>query len=119
MMAQVRFNRDDFHGEIQFYIETPFDGGYQTELTFSEFDDFNYYLKNYYAKNYKELFEESDVQHVELTGISFKGRKYGQSESFSIHLDEGWKQATVNFDEKKYGDININKLKRIKGIINE
>ncbi|WEG18686.1 hypothetical protein PQ478_09415 [Alkalihalophilus pseudofirmus] len=118
-MAQVRFDKDEFHGELQFYVETSFDGGYQTELSFSEFDDLSYYLRAYYFNNYKELFQDSDIVSLVLTGISFKGRKYGESESFSLHLDEGWKRAIVNFDEKKYGDLNVDKLKRIRDIIIE
>lgn len=116
-MAQVIFGKGEFQGELQFNIETHFDGSVQVELSFGDFDDLNYYLQNFYKKNYKELFTEKNISHVELLGISFKGRK--DSERFAVHLTEGWKQATIMFDESKFGDVNVDKLKRIKDILNE
>lgn len=116
-MAQVNFGKEEFYGELQFSLEISLEGSFERELTFSHLDEMNYYLNNFYAKNYKKLFEREDIHHVELIGISFKGIK--DSERFSVNVTEDWNRATIIFNEKKFGDINVEKMNRIKKIIEE
>lgn len=117
-MAQVTFDDEEFYGELHFVIETNFEGSHNKEISFSDFDEFSYCLQNFYTKNYKELFnEEEDIFHVVLSGIAFKGRQ--DTERFAIDVFDGWKRATMIFNEEKFGDLNIEKLELIKKIIND
>lgn len=116
-MGQVNFDDVNYSGKLSFVVETKFDGSYERSLTFTTFDEFNYYLENYYTKNYKELFDDIDIYFLELLGVSFRGIQ--DSERFSVDFTDGWRRATIIFDERKFGDINIDKLKRIRDILSE
>lgn len=116
-MAQVVFENSNYYGELSFMIETKFDGSYERNIKFSTFDEMNYYLMRYYSNKYSEMFDDEDIFQVYFIGITFKGIQ--DSERFSVNITEGWKHATLMFDESKFGDLNIDKLKRIKEILAE
>lgn len=117
-MAQVSFGNKNFTGIMVLNIETKFDGEHHQDKEFSDFDEFAYYMRMLQEKKYGELVEyEEDVYTIQLIGITFKGKQ--DSERFVVDMHEGWKRATISFDEKKYGDINKDKLKRIKAILDE
>lgn len=116
-MAQVTFESGNYAGELAFTIETKFDGSYERNIMFSTFDEMNHYLERYYSKKYDDLFNDEDVYHVQFTGVSFRGKQ--DTEHFAVNMTDGWKRATMIFDESKFGDINVEKLKRIKVILSE
>jgi len=118
-MSQVNFKDDEFYGLLHFnVIAMEYENMQEIEVTINDFDDFIFYMSSFYKEDYDSLFKESlTVESIEFEGFSFKGRQ--DSESFSIDMTDGWKRATIIFDEKKFGDVNIDKLRRMKKIIEE
>lgn len=119
-MAQVHFKNEEFHGILHFTITAmEYDEPYQqVELKINDFDDFVTHMHKFYSNNRHDLFHGLTVENLEFTGISFVGSRDG-TERFSIDITNGWKRATTIFDEKKYGDLNKDKLKRIQDILRE
>ncbi|MGG0667829.1 hypothetical protein ABE073_04785 [Lederbergia citrisecunda] len=117
-MAQVSFKNEEFHGVLHFNVGTmEYDENLQLDLIVNDFDDFTKHMHNFYKRNFGQLFKNITVHTIEFTGISFTGRQ--GTELFSVDITDGWKRATIIFDEKKFGDISIDKIRRIKKIIEE
>lgn len=118
-MAQVTFKDDEFYGLLHFDVTAREyeEGIVQLEVRVNSFDDFTNYMNNYYKGNFNNIFENLTIESLEFTGISFEGRQ--ETERFSIDILEGWRRATIIFDEKKFGDVNIDKLRRMKKIMEE
>lgn len=118
-MAQVAFKDDEFYGLLHFDVTAREyeEGIVQLEVRVYGFDDFTYYMSNYYKGVFNKIFENLTIESLEFTGISFKGKQ--ETERFSVDMLDGWRRATIIFDEKKFGDVNIDKLRRMKKIIEE
>lgn len=117
-MAQVHYKDEEFRGTLYFMVYQEFeDTEGTTEISFTNYEQMNNNLKMHYEGKHAELFRLEDIIEVEFKGIGFSGRQ--GSEKFSVNIEDGWKRATIMFDESKFGDININKMDRIKKIIEE
>lgn len=118
-MAQINFKKDRFRGRFTYSAHDIYEhSDIELDWDFGTFSDFIYYMKAYIEKDYDKLMDGCDgLEEIDLIGITFNARE--GSESFSIDMFDGWERATMIFDEGKFGDINLDKLKRIKDIINE
>lgn len=118
-MAQINFKKDRFRGRFTYSAyDSDENDGIELDWDFGTFSDFMYYMKAYIEKDYNKLMDGCEyLENIDLIGITFNAKD--GSESFSVDMFDGWQRATMIFDESKFGDINLNKLKRIKDIINE
>lgn len=117
-MAQVNFKNDEFHGVLHFNVRAiEYEDEQQLDVLLNGFNDFTRYMSSFHKGDFDNIFKTLTVESLELTGISFTGRQ--DTERFSVDITDGWKRATIIFDEKKFGDLNIDKMKRIKKIIEE
>lgn len=118
-MAQVNFQTNEFQATLYFnVVAKEYEGMHNMKILVNDFEDFDYKMNSFYTGNYEDIFKEKlTIEEIEFEGVSFKGRQ--DTERFSIDMTDGWKRATVIFDEKKFGDVNIDKIKRIEKIIRE
>ena len=118
-MAEITFEKDSFRGRFTYSAYAIDEDEYmEIDWDFGTFSDFMYYMKAYVEQDYEKLMDGcKGLKDIELKGISFMARQ--GTEGFSIDMFENWGRATMMFNESKFGDINLDKLKRIKDIINE
>ncbi|EJQ68401.1 hypothetical protein IG7_03542 [Bacillus cereus HuA2-4] len=101
------------------FLVATMDDQFEVELNVSCGEDIEYYMGLYLKENWKELFEETKyVCDASFEGIQMVAKDKENKHSCYIEAMNTRRRASIGIDREALNDNNLDKLDRIKEIIN-
>ncbi|PGX31066.1 hypothetical protein COE33_09530 [Bacillus anthracis] len=95
------------------------DDHFEVEISISCGEDIEYYMGLYLKENWKELFEDTKyVCDASFEGIQMVAKDKEDKHSCYIETMNTRRRASIGIDRETLNDNHLDKLNRIKGIIN-
>ncbi|EJS13426.1 MULTISPECIES: hypothetical protein [Bacillus] len=101
------------------FLVATMDDQFEVELSVSCGEDIEYYMKLYLKEMWKELFEDTKyVCDASFEGIQMVAKDKEDKHSCYIETMNTRRRASISIDRETLQDNNLDKLNRIKEIIN-
>ncbi|MED3539313.1 hypothetical protein ABEX53_29520 [Bacillus toyonensis] len=101
------------------FLAVTMDDQFEVELSVSCGEDLENYMKLYLEQNWKELFENTRyVCDASFHGIQMLARDKENKHSCFVEAMNTRRRASISIDRETLSDNNLDKLNRIKEIIN-
>ncbi|EOP49358.1 hypothetical protein IKQ_05175 [Bacillus cereus VDM053] len=101
------------------FLVATMDDHFEVEVVVSCGEDIEYYMKLYFEKNWDELFEDTRyVCDASFEGIQMVAKDKEDKNACYIEAMNSRSRASIGIDREVLKDSNIDKLTRIKEIIN-